>query len=94
LFVWIGFFHGCATNKEVGMQPVLGASARKIIYLLSKEFAILIIIAFIISAPLAYYIMRQWSQNYKYRIPLSASTFILAIISSIIIARITVAHRQ
>ena len=80
-------------TKEVGIRKVLGASARNIVYLLSKEFTILILIAFVISAPVAYYIMHQWLQNYTYRIPLSASIFVFAIISSIIIAWITVAHR-
>ena len=86
-------FMAAQRTKEVGIRKVLGASVRNIIYLLSKEFTVLIIIAFVISAPIAYYIMHQWLQNYTYRIPLSASIFILAIISSIVIAWITVAHR-
>lgn len=86
-------FMAAQRTKEVGIRKVLGASVQSIIYLLSKEFTVLIIIAFVISAPVAYYIMHQWLQNYTYRIPLSASIFILAIISSIIIAWVTVAHR-
>lgn len=86
-------FMAVQRTKEVGIRKVLGASARNIVYLLSKEFTILIIIAFAISAPIAWYIMHEWLQNYTYRIPLSASIFILAITSSIIIAWITVAHR-
>jgi ABC-type antimicrobial peptide transport system permease subunit len=80
-------------TKEVGIRKVLGASARNIVYLLSKEFTLLIIVAFVISAPIAYYIMHKWLQNYTYRIPLSASIFLLAIISSIVIAWITVGQR-
>ena len=86
-------FMAVQRTKEVGIRKVLGASARNIVYLLSKEFTILIIIAFLISAPIAYFIMHKWLQNYTYRIPLSASVFILAIISSILIAWITVGHR-
>ena len=80
-------------TKEVGIRKVLGASVRNIIYLLSKEFTILIIIAFIISAPVAWYIMHKWLQNYTYRIPLHAYIFVIAIVSSVVIAWITVAHR-
>ncbi|HTQ27802.1 MAG TPA: FtsX-like permease family protein, partial [Puia sp.] len=80
-------------TREVGIRKVLGASAGSIVYLLSKEFTLLIIIAFAISAPVAYYIMRDWLQNYAYRIPMSASIFLSAIISSVIIAWITVGHR-
>ena len=86
-------FMAVQRTKEVGIRKVLGASVRNIVYLLSKEFTLLIILAFIISAPIAYYIMHKWLQNYTYRIPLSASIFLLAIISSIIIAWITVGQR-
>ena len=86
-------FMAAQRTKEVGIRKVLGASARNIVYLLSKEFTLLIILAFVISAPVAYYIMHQWLQNYTYRIPLGASIFVLAIISSVIIAWITVGHR-
>jgi ABC-type antimicrobial peptide transport system permease subunit len=80
-------------TKEVGIRKVLGASAQNIVYLLSKEFTLLIVIAFVLSAPIAYYIMYKWLQNYTYRIPLGASIFIIAIISSVIIAWVTVGHR-
>ena len=86
-------FMAVQRTKEVGIRKVLGASVRNIIYLLSKEFTLLIILAFIIAAPIAYYIMYEWLKNYSYRIPLSASIFLLAIGSSILIAWITVAHR-
>src|SRR6266542_4983277 len=80
-------------TKEVGIRKVLGASSRNIVYLLSKEFTALIIVAFAIAAPIGYYVMHQWLQNYTYRIQLGASIFLLAIISSIVIAWITVGHR-
>ncbi len=80
-------------TKEIGIRKVLGASARNIVYLLSKEFTLLIIIAFAIAAPVAWFIMNKWLQNYTYRIPLGASVFIWAIMSSLIIAWITVGYR-
>jgi putative ABC transport system permease protein len=86
-------FMAMQRTKEVGIRKVLGASARHIVYLMSKEFTLLIIIAFIISAPVAYYIMNKWLLNYTYRIPITASIFLLAIVSSIIIAWITVGQR-
>ncbi len=86
-------FMAVQRTKEVGIRKVLGASVRNIIYLLSKEFTLLIILAFVISAPIAYYIMHEWLKNYAYQIPLSASIFLLAISSSILIAWLTVAHR-
>ena len=86
-------FMAVQRTKEIGIRKVLGASVRHIIYLMSKEFTLLIIVAFVISAPIAYYVMHKWLQNYSYRISLSASIFLLAIVSSIIIAWVTVGQR-
>ena len=54
--------------KEVGIRKVMGASVTSIMILFSKEFVKLIIIAFFIAAPLAYYFMNQWLQGFAYRI--------------------------
>lgn len=86
-------FMAVQRTKEVGIRKVLGATARNIIFLLSKEFTVLIVIAFALAAPVAWYIMHKWLQDYTYRIPLTASVFLLAIVSSVLIAWITVAHR-
>jgi hypothetical protein len=86
-------FMAVQRTEEIGIRKVLGASVRTIIYLLSKEFTLLIILAFMISAPIAWYLMHEWLKNYAYQIPLSASIFLLAIGSSILIAWLTVAHR-
>jgi len=79
--------------KEIGIRKVLGATGSNIIFLLSKEFTVLIIIAFVISAPVAYYFMQRWLENYTYRIRPGLSIFLMAIISSVIIAWVTVAWR-
>jgi predicted permease len=86
-------FMAAQKTKEVGIRKVLGATAGHIVYLLSKEFSLLIIIAFVIAGPIAYYIMHKWLQNYTYRIQLGATVFVLAIVGSMIIAWITVGHR-
>ena len=86
-------FMAAQRTKEVGIRKVLGASARNIVYLLSKEFTLLIIIAFVISAPYCLVYNASMAANYTYRIPLGASIFVLAIISSVVIAWITVGHR-
>ena len=50
-------------TKEVGIRKVLGASFGHIVYLLTKEFTFLVLIAFVIATPLAYYVMHKWLQN-------------------------------
>ncbi|HTQ66177.1 MAG TPA: ABC transporter permease [Puia sp.] len=86
-------FMAIQRTKEVGIRKVLGASVSNIVYLFSKEFTILISIAFLIAAPLAYYFMQHWLDNFAFRIKLGIEFFILAIIGSIVIAWITVGYK-
>ena len=79
--------------KEVGIRKVLGASAGNIVYLFSKEFIILIGIAFAIATPLAWYTMHQWLQNYVYRISISWWVFAAGGLSAIIIALATISFQ-
>jgi ABC-type antimicrobial peptide transport system permease subunit len=79
--------------KEVGIRKVLGATATNIIYLFSREFIILIAIAFVIATPIAWYFMHQWLQDYVYRIDMSWWIFIVGGIASIIIALATVSFQ-
>jgi ABC-type antimicrobial peptide transport system permease subunit len=80
--------------KEVGIRKVLGASIGNIVYLFSREFTLLIMLSFCIAAPLAWYIMSQWLQNFTFRIKMGVGIFALAIIGSIVIAWITVGYRS
>ncbi len=79
--------------KEVGIRKVLGASVGHIVYLFSREFTILVLLSFVIAAPVAWYLMTRWLADFEYRIPLGASIFLLAIVGSIAIAWITVGYR-
>jgi len=79
--------------REVGIRKVLGASVSSVVYLFSKEFIILITIAFVIASPVAWYFMDKWLQDYVYRINISWWIFIVGGISSIIIALITVSFQ-
>lgn len=53
--------------KEIGVRKVLGASATQIVSLLSKDFLVLVVIAFLITAPLAWWAANSWLQNFAYR---------------------------
>ena len=86
-------FMAVQRTKEVGIRKVLGASAGRIILLFSKEFTLLIGIAFIIATPFAYYFMHEWLQNFSYRIELGIGIFMIAILFSVLIAWIAVGYR-
>jgi len=79
--------------KEVGIRKVLGATAGNIVYLFSKEFIILIAIAFAIATPLAWYFMHQWLQDYAYRINIGWWIFLIAGAAAILIALITISFQ-
>jgi len=79
--------------KEVGIRKVLGATTSNIVYLFSKEFIILILIAFAIASPLAWYYMHQWLQDYAYRINISWWLFAAGGLAAIIIALLTISFQ-
>ena len=79
--------------KEVGIRKVLGASVSSVVYLFSKEFIMLITIAFIIASPVAWYFMNKWLEDYVYRINISWWIFVVAGISAVIIALLTVSFQ-
>ncbi len=79
--------------KEVGIRKVLGASVMSIIYLFTKEFALLITIAFLIAAPLSWYFMHQWLQNFAYKTNIGGEIFLLTILVSVIIAFLTISFQ-
>ncbi|MCW5911653.1 MAG: ABC transporter permease [Cyclobacteriaceae bacterium] len=58
-------------TKEIGIRKVLGASVSKIIMMLSKEFIVLIFIAFAVAIPIGYYFTNEWLQGFAYRINMS-----------------------
>ncbi|MEI9908415.1 MAG: FtsX-like permease family protein [Bacteroidota bacterium] len=77
-------------TKEIGIRKVLGASLPGIVKLLSKDFLKLVVIALIIAAPLAWYFMNKWLQDFAYRISIEWWVFIVAGSLAIIIAFITI----
>ena len=77
-------------TKEIGIRKVLGASLPGIVKLLSKDFLKLVIFALIIAAPLSWYFMNKWLQDFAYRISIGWWIFIAAGLLAIVIAFITI----
>jgi putative ABC transport system permease protein len=95
----IGLF-GLATfmanqrTKEIGVRKVLGASIQAIVFSFSKEFIILIGIAFLFAAPFAWFGMSSWLEEFSYRISIGPAIFITALMSTLVIALLTVGYRS
>lgn len=79
-------------TKEIGIRKILGASVKDIVSLLSKDFILLVLIAFIIAAPVAWWAMNKWLQNFAYRISINAWMFMVAGIVLLIIAMLTTGY--
>ncbi|HLA58036.1 MAG TPA: FtsX-like permease family protein, partial [Puia sp.] len=77
-------------KKEIGMRKVMGASVSQIITLFSTDFMKLIIIAFFIAGPLAWFAMNNWLLDFAYKLPLSWWIFAMAGFIAILIALFTI----
>ncbi len=86
-------FMAVQRTKEVGIRKTFGASVGHIVYLFSKEFTLLVLVAFAISAPIGWYLMNKWLEAYTFRIKLGPGIFLLAILLSVVIAWLTVGYK-
>ncbi|MEQ8362123.1 MAG: ABC transporter permease [Cyclobacteriaceae bacterium] len=80
--------------KEIGIRKVLGASVSNIVLLLSKEFGKLIIIAFIIAIPFAWYSVDWWLNGYVYKAEIGAMVYIIAGVVAFLIAWLTMGYQS
>lgn len=77
-------------TKEIGIRKVLGASVNSILQLLYKDFALLILIAFVLAAPIAWYAVHQWLNHYAFRMSLNPLLFLLPFVAVVAVAFATV----
>ncbi|MFB9842427.1 ABC transporter permease [Mucilaginibacter ginsenosidivorans] len=80
--------------KEIGVRKVLGASVFNLWQLLSKDFAVLVIISLIIASPLGYYLMHNWLQNYQYHTGVSWWIFAVTAAGAMLITLLTVSYQS
>ena len=81
-------------SKEIGIRKVLGASVSSIVLLLSKEFGRLIIIAFIIAIPFAWYSVDWWLKGYVYKAQIGAMVYMIAGLIAFLIAWLTMGYQS
>ncbi|MFP4092496.1 MAG: FtsX-like permease family protein [Cyclobacteriaceae bacterium] len=106
IFSGIAIFIGCLglfglisflveqKRKEVSVRKVLGASISQIVFLFSKEFTQLVIIAFLLAVPLAWYMADYWLNNFTYRIDVGVSAFLIGGLAALLVAFLSVAWQS
>ena len=83
-------FMATQKTKEIGVRKVLGASVGSILWLFGREFTRLIAVAFVLAAPLAWYVMNGWLREFEYKITLGPGIFVVAIVATVLVAALTV----
>jgi putative ABC transport system permease protein len=78
--------------KEVGIRKVLGANAFQITFLLSRNFLLLVVLAFIIASPITYYLLDDWLQNFAFHVDINFVIFIVGALISLAIALVTIGY--
>lgn len=81
-------------SREVGIRKVLGANVNQIVALLSREFILLVLIAFVIASPVAWIVMDAWLESFAFRIDLNVVPFVITAVGSLLIATITVSMKS
>jgi putative ABC transport system permease protein len=76
--------------KEIGIRKIMGAENSQLITILSRKFLVLILIAFMIASPIAYYFMNEWLQKFAYHTDINFVSFGVAIVTMIAISFATV----
>jgi len=105
IFTFLSVFVGCLglfglamytaerRIKEIGVRKILGASVQGLVALLSKDFIKLVLVAFIIASPIAWYFMNGWLQDFAYRISIQWWVFAIAAIIALVIAFLTISSQ-
>jgi putative ABC transport system permease protein len=81
-------------NKEISIRLVLGASVNSIFRLLTQNFVMLVLISFVVAAPLAWYLMQEWLKDYAYKTDITWDVFALSGLLSVLVALLTVSYQS
>lgn len=81
-------------TKEIGIRKVLGASVIGILRLLYKEFALLLVVSFVIAIPVAWFAVRKWLDGYAFRVDVNWSFFVIPFLLVLLVALLTVSYQS
>ncbi|MBL0744505.1 ABC transporter permease [Chryseolinea lacunae] len=79
--------------KEIGVRKVLGANVKSILMLIYRDFAVLIVLGFVIAVPVSYYLMNQWLTNFVYHTDITATSYVISLVMVLVIVTLTVSYQ-
>lgn len=80
-------------TKEIGIRKTLGASIESLVFLLSRSYGKLVLIAFIVATPLSWYAVHLWLQSYSYQANIGIMIYVLASVAAFLIAMLTIGYQ-
>ncbi|WPP48468.1 ABC transporter permease [Catalinimonas niigatensis] len=80
-------------TKEIGIRKVLGASLSQLLLVLSRNFPLLVILAFLIAVPVSYFLIQKWLAGFAFRIDIGAWVFVFAGVISLLVAMVTISFQ-
>ena len=80
-------------TKEVGIRKVMGSSSLEIIWIFGREFTRLILLAFIVAAPVGWFLMKNWLENFEFKIQQGLGLYILTLGFTCVIAAVTIGYQ-
>ena len=86
----IAFYAVRQRTKEIGIRKINGAKTPQLLWLLMKPMFLWLAVGFVVAAPLAWWLMERWLQQFVYRIDVSVSSFLLALLLVAVITFLTV----
>ena len=106
IFAGIAIFIGCLglyglasfmaqqKTKEIAIRKTLGASVTHIVALFSRDFVLLVVVAFVLAVPVAWYAMNLWLEDFAFKVEITWIVFAIGIVSTLAITFITVGYRS
>jgi putative ABC transport system permease protein len=81
-------------TKEIAIRKTLGASVTHIVALFSRDFVLLVVVAFVLAVPVAWYAMNLWLEDFAFKVEITWVVFAIGILSTLAITFITVGYRS
>jgi ABC-type antimicrobial peptide transport system permease subunit len=81
-------------TKEIGIRKVLGGDVTQMLWIFGREFAVLVLAAFLLAAPIGWWLMSNWLENYEYKVGIEPWIFALELAIIFVIVLVTVGYQS